>query len=34
VNIKTEPGKEPDVMEQVEGLPFVETTAMIAILEE
>lgn len=34
VNIKTEPGNEPEIMEQVEKLTFVESAAMIAILNE
>lgn len=34
VNIKAEPGKEPEAMEKVEALPFVESTAMIAVLNE
>ena len=33
VNIKAEPGKEPELMQKVEQLPFVTSTAMIAVLE-
>lgn len=34
VNIKAEPGSEPDVMEEVEKLPFVQSTALIGVIKD
>ncbi|MEQ9266457.1 MAG: hypothetical protein RLN81_14605 [Balneolaceae bacterium] len=34
VNIKAEPGSEADVMEKVEELPFVQSTALIGVIKD